>query len=316
LSNVDEGKGDMKVGVILPLGSIDRLGRPMTYQEVRDLALQVEELGFDSVWLYDHLLYHFPGEEAQGVSEGWTFMSAIAEATERVEIGSLVMCTAFRNPAVLAKMAVTLDDVSGGRLILGIGCGWHKPEFDAFGIPFDHRVDRFEEAVEIIAPLVKEGQVDFTGTYYAAPNCEMLPRPRPGGIPLLIASRRPRMNRITGRFADAWNTAWLGEVEALAEPRAAVEAACIEVGHDPATLEITVGVNVAYPALGDTPDGVENRAKFLSGSADDVATSLQRYADAGVGHVICNCLPVTPASIAELGNALSLLREQAVSTSK
>jgi alkanesulfonate monooxygenase SsuD/methylene tetrahydromethanopterin reductase-like flavin-dependent oxidoreductase (luciferase family) len=213
-------------------------------------------------------------------------------------------------------MAVTLDDVSGGRLILGLGCGWHEAEFDAFGIPFDHRVDRFEEAVEIIAPLVKEGQVDFTGKYYAAPNCEMLPRPRTGGIPLLIASRRQRMNRITARFADAWNTAWLGEVDALAEPRATLNAACAEVGRDPATLEITVGVNVAYPALGDTPDGIDNRAKFLSGTADDVATNLRRYAEAGVGHVICNCLPITSASIAELGNALTLVREQGVGASK
>jgi alkanesulfonate monooxygenase SsuD/methylene tetrahydromethanopterin reductase-like flavin-dependent oxidoreductase (luciferase family) len=237
-------------------------------------------------------------------------MSAIAEATERVEIGSLVMCTAFRNPAVLAKMAVTLDDVSGGRLILGLGCGWHEPEFEAFGIPFDHRVDRFEEAVEIIVPLVKEGKVDFTGNYYSAPDCEMLPQPRPGGIPVLIASRRPRMNRLTARFADAWNTAWLGEVEALAEPRAAVEAACAAVGRDPDMLDITVGINIAYPALGDTPDGIDNRAKFLSGNAQEVASSLQRYAEAGVGHVICNCLPVLPASIAELGNALTLLRDQ------
>lgn len=300
--------GCMKVGVILPLGSIDRLGRPMTYQEVRNLALQVEDLGFDSVWLYDHLLYRFPNEDAQGVSEGWTFMSAIAEATKRVEIGSLVLCTAFRNPALLAKMAVTLDDVSGGRLILGLGCGWHEPEFDAFGIPFDHRVDRFEEAVEIIVPLVKEGTVNFTGNYYSAPDCEMLPRPRTGGIPVLIASRRPRMNRLTARFADAWNTAWLGEADALAGTRAAIDAACAEVGRDPATLEVTVGINIAYPALGDTPDGIDNRAKFLSGTPREVASSLQDYADAGVGHIICNCVPVLPASIVELGKALTLMR--------
>jgi alkanesulfonate monooxygenase SsuD/methylene tetrahydromethanopterin reductase-like flavin-dependent oxidoreductase (luciferase family) len=207
-------------------------------------------------------------------------------------------------------MAVTLDDVSGGRLILGIGCGWHEPEFQAFGIPFDHRVDRFEEAVNIIAPLIKGGEVDFTGKYYSAPNCEMLPRPRPGGIPLLIASRRPRMKRLTARFADAWNTAWLGEVDALAEPRAAIEAACGDVERDPATLEITVGINIAYPALGGSPDNIDNRAKTLSGNVQKIANDLQRYAEAGVGHIICNCLPVTEESIAELGQALTVLHDQ------
>ncbi|MGH2535466.1 MAG: LLM class flavin-dependent oxidoreductase [Thermomicrobiales bacterium] len=295
----------MKVGVILPLGEIEHLGRTMSYAEIRGLARQVEEAGFDSVWIYDHLLYRFPDREPFGVWEGWTIMTALAEATERVEIGGLVFCTAFRNPAVLAKMAVTLDEVSGGRIILGLGCGWHEPEFDAFGLPFDHRVDRFEEACEIIVPLVKEGTVDFTGRYYSAPNCEMLPPSREGGIPVLIASSKPRMHGLTATFADSWNTAWLGQASALTPRREGIEAACAEAGRDPATLEITVGVNVAFPEKEGAPEDVSNPERFLTGTADELAAGLQGYADAGVGHVICNCMPVETETISRLGEALA-----------
>src|SRR6185312_15252700 len=116
----------------------------------REMAQRAEAAGFDSLWLFDHLLYREPNEPTIGIWECWTFLSALAEATTTVEIGTLVACTAFRNPAVLAKMAVTLDEVSNSRLTLGIGAGWNQAEFEAFGIPFDHRVDRFEEALKII----------------------------------------------------------------------------------------------------------------------------------------------------------------------
>ena len=105
-------------------------------------------------------------------------LAALAEATRRVEIGTLVVCNSFRNPAILAKMAATLDEVSHGRLILGVGAGWNEPEYQAFGVPFDHRVDRFEEALQIIKPLLREGHVDFSGRYYQAPNCDNVPRGR------------------------------------------------------------------------------------------------------------------------------------------
>ncbi|MGH2561589.1 MAG: LLM class flavin-dependent oxidoreductase [Thermomicrobiales bacterium] len=295
----------MKVGVILPLGEIERLGRTMSYAEIRGLARQVEEAGFDSVWIYDHLLYRFPEQKPFGVWEGWTIMTALAEATERVEIGGLVFCTAFRNPAVLAKMAVTLDEVSGGRIILGLGCGWHEPEFDAFGLPFDHRVDRFEEACEIIVPLVKEGKIDFTGKYYSAPNCEMMPPPRKGGVSVLIASSKPRMHGLTAKFADSWNTAWLGQASALTPRREGIEAACVEAGRDPATLEITVGLNVAFPGMEGAPEDTSDPAKFLTGTADELAAGLQGYAAAGVGHVICNCMPVETETVGQLAEALA-----------
>lgn len=299
----------MKVGMILSLGEQRDLGRPFSYAELRELATRAETSGLDSVWVYDHLLYRYPDKPPSGVWEGWTIACALAEATSRVELGTLVLCTAFRNPAVLAKMAVTLDEVSGGRLILGLGAGWHEPEFTAFGIPFDHLVARFEEALRIIAPLVHEGQVDFTGRYYAAPNCELLPRPaRP--IPVLVASFQPRMLHLTAKYADSWNTAWLGRADALAEPRAAIEAACLDVGRDPATLEITVGVNVAFPDLGSVPPSASDPSKFLSG-ADEVVTGLRAYAEAGVGHVICWLYPLNVTAVARLADAVAASRHPA-----
>lgn len=298
----------MKIGVVLPLAEDDEPPGIPSYAAIRDRALQTEAAGFDSAWLFDHLLFRFPDQPAAGIWEVWTVLSAIAEATQRVQLGTIVMCTAFRNPAVLAKMADTLDEVSGGRLILGLGCGWHQPEFDAFGLPFDHRVDRFEEALQIIGPLLREGKVDFRGRYYSAPNCELRPRgPRAGGPPILVASLKPRMLRLTAQHADAWNTAWLGPAGGLQERRAGLEAACAEVGRDPATLDVTVGVRVRY----SEPDATAETASrpSLSGSAHEVASALTEYRQAGVSHLICSLDPNTEDSLSQLSEALGIYRE-------
>ena len=156
----------MKIGLKLPLFTSSELERELSYSELRDIALEVEAKGFDSLWVMDHLLFQWDEQEKQGVWEAWTLLSALAEATQRIVLGSLVLCSQFRNPAILARMAITLNEISNGRYILGLGAGWHKPEFDAFGLPFDHRVSRLEEALKIINPLLKEGYVDFEGNYY------------------------------------------------------------------------------------------------------------------------------------------------------
>ena len=127
------------------------------------MARTAEAGGLDSFWLFDHLLFRHDPQKTVGIWECWTLLCALAEATEKIELGTIVLCSPFRNPALLAKMAHTLDEVSNGRLILGIGAGWHKPEFDAFGYPFDKRVDRFEEALQIMQPLLKGQGVDFEG---------------------------------------------------------------------------------------------------------------------------------------------------------
>ena len=297
----------MKVGVILPIGTREELGRPLPYAEVREMALRVENGGLDSVWIPDHLIYRFPERPQTGVWEAWTITTGLAEATKRIELGTLVICIPFRNPALLAKMAVTLDEVSGGRFIFGLGAGWHEPEFTAFGYPFDRLVDRFEEALKVITPLVRGEKVDFTGRYVAAPNCEMDPPPS-RKIPVLVASFKPRMLKLTAEYADQWNTAWIGHVDALAARKAAMNAACAETGRDPSTLEITVGVNIAFSDLGDMPESASNREKFIAGSVEDVAAGLRAYADAGIGHVIAWLYPQSGEAIDRLAAAVKLAR--------
>jgi probable F420-dependent oxidoreductase len=292
----------MKIGVTMPISEQDD-GQCVPYATIRALAKQAEATGFDSIWIYDHVLYRFGDKPTSGIWECWTLMTALAEATERVEIGSLVLCLPFRNPALTAKMADTFEEVSGGRLILGLGAGWHEPEFSAFGYPFDHLVSRFDEGLQIIAPLLREGRVDFAGTYYQANDAELTPRgPRAGGPPIMIASFGPRMLRLTAQYADIWNTAWLGQVDGLAEPLASLHAACAEVGRDPATLEATVGIQVNYPAADAEPVDPQ---KALSGTPREIAVQLKRYADAGVSHAICSLDPTTEETLTSFSEALA-----------
>lgn len=306
----DAATSRMKIGVVLPITEDEATGQTSSYHEIRSLALQAEDAGFDSLWIIDHLLFRFPDKPTAGVWEGWTLLTALAEATDRVELGTLVLCTAFRNPALLAKMAATVEEISGGRLILGLGAGWHEPEFDAFGLPFDHRVDRFEEALQIIIPLLRTGQVDFRGRYYQAPNCELRPRgPRPDGPPILVGAGRPRMLQLTARYADSWNTCWLGQPAALAERRANLEAACGAVGRDPQTLAETVGVSLTYAAPGETTPTIDP-AKSLIGSPDEIAAAFAGYADLGVAHLMCALDPFNTESLRWLAEAVDRWRTQ------
>src|SRR5688572_26779830 len=170
------------------------------------MARLAEHVGFDALWLGDHLLYELE-VGARGPWEVWTTLAALAAATERIELGPLVAATSFHAPAMLAKMAATVDAISGGRLILGLGAGWNEREFRAFGFPYDHRVSRFEEAFTIIRRLLREGRVDFEGAYHRVENCVLDPGPaRPGGPPLMLGSHSPRMMRIGLPHVDAWNT--------------------------------------------------------------------------------------------------------------
>ena len=296
----------MKVGLVVIMADLPPTGMAPRYREVREVALQAEAAGFDSIWLYDHLLYRFPDQPTAGIWECWTMLSALAEATTRVELGTLVACTQFRNPALLAKMAVTLDEVSDGRFTLGVGAGWNRPEFDAFGFPFDHRVDRFEEAMQIIAPLLRTGRVDFHGTYYQAHDCEIRPwGPRETGPPLMVAAFGPRMLRLAARYADICNFGMLGKPDMLAAPRTSLEEACKDVGRDVSTLPITATVALALPELGEVTHVVEDA---LSGSAQEIAAALHGYAVFGVKHVMFEVLTYTPAALARLTEALHIYR--------
>jgi len=298
----------MKIGVQLP-----EVERVASWSELREMAQTAERIGLDSVWVGEHLLYRYPDGEERGPWEAWSQLAALAEATQRVEIGPLVACTSFHNPALLAKQAATLDEISGGRLILGLGAGWNEVEYRAFGIPYDHRVSRFEEAFTIIRSLLRDGHVDFSGRYYAARDCTLIPRgPRRGGPPLMIGSTGSRMLHITLPFVDAWN-AWFASfgnsLIGYLELRDSIDAACEAVGRDPAEVERSVALLVAFP------DGIGRRTAFadrtappLSSEPGELAHTLAAFAGAGVGHVQLVIDPITVASIERLAPVLAAFR--------
>ena len=281
----------MKVGVIIPIHAPFKMPEPYapTYAQIKGIAQTAERVGLDSAWITDHLLFRFPEDKHTLHShEAFTIRAGVAEATSRIELGSLVLCTAFRNPAVLAKEAVSLDSIAGHRIMLGLGCGWHEPEFRAFGIPFSNVVSRFEEAMSIIHPLLRNGNVTFEGEYYRAVDCDLVPPDdRPGGIPILIASARPRMLELTARFADQWNTAWWGDRESYLAVSAKLDAACERIGRDPSTITKTVGVMIEFTGDKVQADSYDP-AKFIKGPIEHVAARLLDYAEADCAHVICN----------------------------
>jgi len=301
----------MQIGIVLPIAEEDGDGGAPSYAEIRDVAVAAEKAGFDSVWVFDHLLFRFDGVTT-GIHECWTILAAIAEATQRVTLGTLVMCTGFRNAALLAKMAATLDHVSGGRLILGVGAGWHDPEYEAFGYPTDHKVGRFAEALAVITGLIREGRADLDGQFSTARDVVLRPSARPD-IQILVAAKRPRMLELVARHADAWNLAWFGlPDERLARIRGELLDACQRVGRDPATLAITVGITVRYPDVARTDVGVQSRpiaaGPCLTGTPDQIAAGLRAHAAAGVDHVIAVLEPCTPATVARFAKAVALFR--------
>ncbi len=222
----------------------------MGWRAIGALAQRAEAVGFDSFWVPDHLLFRFEGEAPHAPWEGWSILSALAATTTRIGIGSLVVSTGFRNPGLLAKMADTVDEISGGRFTLGLGSGWHEPEYRAYGYPLDHKIDRFEEAVMVIHTLLREGHIDHAGRYYTLRDCELRPRgPRPLGPPILIGALtgRPRMLRLATTYADIWN-GWLVPTRSYADQGAvlleSIGEACVAVGRDPASIGKTVGLLV------------------------------------------------------------------------
>jgi probable F420-dependent oxidoreductase len=294
----------MKIGLMLPLAEDETAG----FGDLRALALAAEESGLDSVWGADHLIFRDKGETT-GIHESWTVLTAVAAVTSRVQLGPLVLAVPFRNPALTAKMAAELDEVSGGRLILGLGCGWHEPEFDAFDYPFDHRVARFEEALEIIVPLLRSERVTFEGRYHRARDVELRPAPvRAGGPPILIAGKRPRMLSLVARWADQWNGAWYGqprEAGELRERLTGVRHALDSAGRDPSTLELTAGIFVAFE--GADPDAPDHA---IRGSIEEVATALAGYRELGVSHLIAHVFPRTVDAVHRLGQAAAVARER------
>jgi alkanesulfonate monooxygenase SsuD/methylene tetrahydromethanopterin reductase-like flavin-dependent oxidoreductase (luciferase family) len=291
----------LRVGVQLP-----EVERDVRWPEYVAIARAAEETGFDSIWLGDHLLYRDDGLPERGPWDAWTMLAGLAAVTERVTLGPLVACVAFHPPGVLARMAAAVDEVSDGRLVLGLGAGWNEPEFRAFGLPFDHRASRFEEAFDIIRRLLEGERVTMAGRFHAVEETVLLPRPsrRPT---LMVGSFRERVLRATLPHVDVWN-AWYEDygniVEGFAALTVRVGAIAEEVGRPPAEIERSACVLVA-PSAEERPDRWE--APPVTGSMDRIAAGLRDLADAGADEAILVLSPITERSVRDLGRALALL---------
>jgi alkanesulfonate monooxygenase SsuD/methylene tetrahydromethanopterin reductase-like flavin-dependent oxidoreductase (luciferase family) len=300
----------LKVGVQLP--EVEYVVR---WPKLLEMARVAEEVGFDSLWVGDHLLYRRP-LDVVGPWEAWSTLAALAAVTTKVELGPLVACTSFHSPAMLAKKAATVDEISGGRLILGLGAGWNEADYTTFGFPYDRRVSRFEEAFTIIRTLLREGQIDFQGEFYTARDCELLPRGavevHPNGPPLMLGTTRPRMLNIAAPHIDMWNE-WhdrvLNTPEGAAEMSAKVTDAAIEAGRDPSEIERTVTVLVQLNGgTGRAAGGeIAKPTPPLKGTPEELARAIAAYADVGISHVQLVLDPITTESIEEAAQMFQFL---------
>ena len=271
------------------------------------MARAAEEVGFDSIWLGDHYLYREDGREG-GPWEAWTFLAGLAAITERVELGPLVACLNFHNPAVLAKKAAAVDEVSGGRLRFGVGAGWNRTEFDAFGIHYDHRASRFEESFEIVRRLLDGERVTFDGRFHAVNDAVLLPAParRP---PLMVGSTGSRILAATLPHVETWNTwfDWYGNTAEGFETRLReIDRACERAGRDPASIERSACVLVR---LGDDREREDVEGVIaLEGSSDEIGAGLRAMVEAGADELILVLDPITETSIRTLGDVVQRLR--------
>jgi alkanesulfonate monooxygenase SsuD/methylene tetrahydromethanopterin reductase-like flavin-dependent oxidoreductase (luciferase family) len=282
--------------------------RDVRWPEYRAMAIAAEEVGFDGVYVGDHLLYRGDGRPERGPWDAWTLLAALAAVTERVVLGPLVACAAFHPPAVLAKMAAALSEISGGRFVLGLGAGWNEDEFRAFGIPFDRRVARFAEAFTIIERLLRGERVTHDGEYHAVQDAVLLP-PARHRMRLMIGSNGPRMLRIALPHVDAWNT-WYEDygntAEGFAALNATIDAAVLEAGGEPEDVARSACAFVVLD--GDSSERpTTSAAPPIEGSSSQIAARIGELADAGADEVIVVASPITERSIRTLGEALALV---------
>jgi probable F420-dependent oxidoreductase len=288
----------LRVGVQLP-----EVEREVRWPEYAAMARAAEEVGFDSIWIGDHYLYRGDGRPERGPWEAWTMLAALAAITERVRLGPLVACLNFHPPVVLAKVAATVDELSGGRLVVAVGAGWNRVEFDALGISYANRAGRFEEAFEIVRRLLAGERVSFAGRWHTADDAVLLPRP--GRKPrLMVGSTGERVLTTALPHVDAWNTwyDWFGNSpEGFAEGKAKIDVVCERAGRDPATLERSACVLIRFPGgAGERPD----EPGIATIRPAELAATLRAFADAGADEVILVCDPITEASIRDLGQIL------------
>ena len=301
----DDHDSRMKIGIQLP-----EVEWEVPFPELLAMARTAEAVGFDSLWLGDHLLYELDVGD-RGPWEVWTSLAAIAASTTTIQLGPLVASTSFHTPAMLAKLATTVDAISQGRLILGLGAGWNRREYDAFGFPYDRRVSRFEEAFTIVRTLLRDGEIDFHGAYHHADQCVLDPRSSESGPPLMVGSIGDRMLDITLPHVDAWNMWWSqygNSVEGFAREKERVDRLITAAGRQPGEVDATAAVLVQLEGgvgrqMGDYDDF--GTVTPLTGSVDELAGQLRAFESAGATHVQLVVDPITRESIEWLGDVLA-----------
>jgi probable F420-dependent oxidoreductase len=293
----------LSVGVQLP-----EVERDVRWPELAAMARAAEEVGLDSIWLGDHLLYRDDGRPERGPWDAWTTLAALAASTERVRLGSLVACSAFHPPGLLARMAATIDEVSGGRFVLGIGAGWNQTEFDAFGIAFGDRASRFEEAFEIVRRLLGGERVTFEGRFSRVEDAVLLPEPR-RRVPMMIGSNGDRVLRATLPHVDSWNT-WYADYSNTPDRFAALNQRISDLAEElgRASSEVTrsaCALVVLDRDAGERP--IDGDVVPLEGPAGCVADGIRALAQAGADEAILVLSPITERSIRSMGEVLALL---------
>jgi alkanesulfonate monooxygenase SsuD/methylene tetrahydromethanopterin reductase-like flavin-dependent oxidoreductase (luciferase family) len=292
----------LRVGVQLP-----EVERDVRWPEYLAMARAAEEVGFDSIWLGDHLLYRDDGRPERGPWDAWTLLGALAGVTQRVALGPLVACLAFHPPGVIARMAAAIDEISGGRFVLGVGSGWNEAEFRAFGLPFDHRASRFIESFEIVRRLIAGERVTSDGRFWQVEDAVLLPAPA-RTMPIMVGTTGPRQLAATLPYVDSWNTwwDWFGNTpEGFSAHNADVTAAAQQAGRDPGEIERSACLLVALDsASGERPSG---EVPPITGSPDHIARVLHDLAETGAHEAILVLNPISEASVRQCAGVLAAL---------
>ncbi len=293
----------IQVGIQLP-----EVERDVRWPEYASMAAAAERHRFDSIWVGDHYLYRGDGRPERGPWEAWTLLAALASVTQRVRLGPLVACLGFHAPGVTAKLAATVDEISGGRLVFGVGAGWNEPEFRAFGLPYDHRASRFAEAFEIVRALLAGERITLHGEFWTVDDALLLPRParKP---PLMIGSFGPRVLAASLPHAEIWN-AWYADYgntpEGFAELGNKVERLATRAGRPPGDLRRSACALVMLDRTsGERP--LDDDVPPLEGGPDRIADGVRALAEAGADEVIFIPSPNTEGSLRELAAVLDIL---------
>lgn len=296
--------GALRLGLNLPYVERSMDGATPRWMDILAMASAAERIGFDSIWVSDHVGFGDPDGDWSGAWESMTLLAALAAATTRVELGSYVLAMPLRNPALLAKQAETLDEVSGGRLILGLGAGWNDIEFETYGVPIDRRFDRFEDGLRIVTSMLREGRATHHGHVLGARSAVLAPRgPRPAGLPVMVGATGPRMLRLTAELADHWNGG-MRSIDEVPGLLADLVAACAEVGRDPGSITRSVEVLVRPSSAHDTP--AEERE--IRGTTKAIAAELRGFAALGIDELQVQLRPNSIGGVEAFAPVIEALR--------